>query len=802
MIETTTAVHSGMELAKIATRLEDARYQQYINSPEYSNEYNSRFLAYGNDVKKNHEEMELQQGYDMNNKSDEMDKEFKLSMKQMKVRRQDTHRLKVSSKTSDMKMQLNRDISAETEKMNQSFEREHIKAYEDILKSYATEISSMQQQIAQVEKQLSEKKTNLKHLQGRENTESTNEMLRLDRKHMSNVAGMKATKEKKFEDDSSKTKGELDEQYGRDLEDEIKFQGEQHDEDVAKVFREMDTTFKKDVATVEKKKRQELDDIIGEAIGTPDKAVYSITQSFKVCTGNDIEIFMNACSVGDTLVVSELIAGKKVVTTSCHRGSRALHFAAYHGQYTVVCLLLNLLQNEASWDAKNADGNTARHLVQTRLTEYTSNEKKYVQNQAMEDHMIRLSTTLAVLLRAEKTNPLGGTLSILYNDATPENVGINAKDTDNNNVLKLHVGDGDVCTLLLKLGAECGGDKSSADGDKSSAGGWAVACVIRGPISKKPSKEITDPVFRLGNNVQTLQKKQWMEYANVGDMCGMHELMKNEPTIVNTMTEGEMGWSALHVAVYHGFFQLVYLLLSQNVDPSQESKDGTTPMEIAMERMTCCQEFADEHKKKKDVANAKGGDDATTHDLNAACGTAHFMRAQTTLAVLLRQFQKKPVIYPLTPFWATDIHQTVACPGTLGINTPDDDGHTLLYFMKKETTPQNLMLVPILERSLATADGKKAEHPMTTARRAFGHNSETCMVDKRAVVHYAKQSTKSKLHRDAYQTMQQRLPGVGSYGASECRSNPRVAVRKPYTVGAPMCVAQHLENAVMSALHT
>ena len=127
---------------------------------------------------------------------------------------------------------------------------------------------------------------------------------------------------------------------------------------------------------------------------------------------------------------------------------------------------------------------------------------------------------------------------------------------------------------------------------------------------------------------------------------------------------------------------------------------------------------------------------------------------------------------------------------TVGINATDAFNHTLLFYMKANSEGINAKSIPILELGGATVDG---------ASQVAG-TSETCRVDRRATVHYAKQTTKSKLHDDAYQTMQQRLHGVGNCGASECRSDSCVAVRTIYNVGAPTCVAQQLENAVMSAL--
>jgi DNA anti-recombination protein RmuC len=215
--------------------------------------------------------------------------------------------------------------------MNNTFNRQKSKAVEDIKTRYTSEISTkkgeitqieeeklvVEQQIAEMEKlnqkhdlNLSEKRIKLKNLvDEREMTESSNEMVLMDHRHISSVEGMKAAMEKKIEDDSSKTKGEMDKQYDRDFLDQMEFQSGQHDNDVAKMLKEMETTFDKDVDTVEKKMRQKLDDIIGEAIGTTDETVYSIKQSFKVRADNYIELFMNACSVGDTLAVSELIDG-------------------------------------------------------------------------------------------------------------------------------------------------------------------------------------------------------------------------------------------------------------------------------------------------------------------------------------------------------------------------------------------------------------------------------------------------------------------------------------------------------------
>ena len=83
MIEITTAMHSGMEFDEIATRLENAMYQQYINRPEYLKKNNSRHSVYMSDVKKNYVEMELKHTYDVENKQRAMEKEFTLSFEKM-----------------------------------------------------------------------------------------------------------------------------------------------------------------------------------------------------------------------------------------------------------------------------------------------------------------------------------------------------------------------------------------------------------------------------------------------------------------------------------------------------------------------------------------------------------------------------------------------------------------------------------------------------------------------------------------------------------------------------------------------
>ena len=140
--------------------------------------------------------------------------------------------------------------------------------------------------------------------------------------------------------------------------------------------------------------------------------------------------------------------------------------------------------------------------------------------------------------------------------------------------------------------------------------------------------------------------------------------------------------------------------------------------------------------------------------------------------------------------WIRDKKQQKVNESTVGINATDANNHTLLYYIKDNPEGINAKIIPILELGGATVDG---------ASKVVG-TSENCRVGRRATMHYAKQTTKSKLHGNAYQTMQQRLHGVGSCGASECRSNSRVAVRTTHNVGAPTCVAQQLENAVMSAL--
>ena len=120
---------------------------------------------------------------------------------------------------------------------------------------------------------------------------------------------------------------------------------------------------------------------------------YSIVH--KLETDETIEMFMNACSVGDFDAIRQLFFHAKVNVGTVQFGSTAIHYAAYHGQYKVVCWLI---ERGSHVDENNSKGQTARMVVQKWLTKHVLGTSEYLITPDLKDAMI---TTWAVLLRAE-----------------------------------------------------------------------------------------------------------------------------------------------------------------------------------------------------------------------------------------------------------------------------------------------------------------------------------------------------------------------------------------------------------------
>ena len=183
-----------------------------------------------------------------------------------------------------------------------------------------------------------------------------------------------------------------------------------------------------------------------------------------------------------------------------------------------------LIARGARVDLRNSLGQTTRLVVQTWLAERVLNKSEYLITQALKDTMI---TTWAVLLR---TDTCGHNISC--NEDTSVNVGINAPDDDQNQLLTIHARDDDMCKLLVKLGAEVDAISVFEIDEPSTAN-----------MDEEISKSTTDPHGIL------------KQHAKVGNMSGIYESITQKTAFINVQMKCRKGWTALRMAAYHGFYK-------------------------------------------------------------------------------------------------------------------------------------------------------------------------------------------------------------------------------------------------------